>query len=348
MTGSVLGDAAVALLGAALVLLALVDALTTTVNVGAGGGPLTRRLASGLWRGVLAVHRVTRRDAVLTVSGPLLLISAVLVWVTMLWAGWTLLALVHGGIVSSSTRLPAGVADTVYYTGFSLFTLGVGDVVATTPTGRLLSAVASFTGLFVITLAITYLLAVVAAVVQRRALAVQIHALGETPAQMVTGGWDGTAFSSAFEQRLVDLTPSLATTAEQHLAYPVLRYFRSRVREAAMSVALAHLDDMLLLLEHGVATDAAPSAATVQPTRRAVDRFLETVGGTARLPVRAPHPPPLPDQRTLRDAGVPLSPAGTLEAGADATASRRRDLASMVASDGWSWDVTEPTSGGGS
>lgn len=330
-----LRDVTLTLLGTAMVLLVLVDSLTTTVAVGAAGGPLTRRLAAGLWRLLLAVHRVTGRSAVLTVAGPLLLISAVVTWVVLLWSGWTLVALGAWHVVSSPGGEVAGVADTVYYTGFSVVTLGVGDYVATTPAGRVATAVASLTGLSVITLAITYLTSVVSAVVQRRALAVQIRALGVDPGHMVAGGWDGTQFSSAFVQRIVDLAPPLATIAEQHLAYPVLHYFRSSSRASAMPPALADLDDMLLLLAHAVASEARLPAGAVEPTRRVVDRYLETVGLTVHLPDGGQQPPAPPDVAPLRDAGVPLAPGDAVTRAFDDAGRRRGSIASMIAREGW-------------
>lgn len=206
--------------GSAVVLSVALDALATTVTVSGGAGPLTRRVAELLWRGFLRMHR-SSVPSLLQRAGPVLLVTTVLVWVLLLWLGWTLVMLT-AGVVDATTREPAGVADVVYYTGFTIFTLGVGDFVATTSATRVLTAAASFTGVFVITLAITYLISVVAAVVARRALAVQIGTLGSHPAAMVTGGWDGQEFSSAFVQRLVNVTKDLATGAEQHLAYPVL------------------------------------------------------------------------------------------------------------------------------
>ncbi|WP_298458468.1 potassium channel family protein [uncultured Cellulomonas sp.] len=330
-------DVLVGVLGAALVLLVLVDALTTTVTVGGGAGLLTRRVTGVLWRVLLRVHRRDSDSSVLAAAGAVLLIVTVLVWVALLWAGWALVLLSSDSVVNSTTRAPAGVADVVYYAGFTVFTLGVGDFVATTSVTRVLTAAASFTGLFVITLAITYLISVVSAVVARRALAVQIATLGSDPVDMVTGGWDGDQFSSAFVQRLVNLTGALATSAEQHLAYPVLHYFHSSTRVTAAPVAVAHLDEALFLLQEAVQPAAAPEAGTVAPTRRAVDRYLHTVGATSTMPVRVDDPPPAPDLAGLRGAGIPVAGDADFGPAVAAAADRRRTLATMVVNDGWSW-----------
>lgn len=50
-----------------------------------------------------------------------------------------------------------------------------------------------------LTLAITYLVQVVQAVVHKRVLAEQIHALGQDAAGIVAGGWTGNGFSPMFE-----------------------------------------------------------------------------------------------------------------------------------------------------
>ena len=50
-------DAVAVVAGAVLVALAYLDALVTTIVVGEGAGPLTRRLTGVSWRAALRVHR---------------------------------------------------------------------------------------------------------------------------------------------------------------------------------------------------------------------------------------------------------------------------------------------------
>lgn len=323
-------------LGCVLIAGVFLDALTTTLAVSEGAGPVTRRVTGLVWSGLLRLHRQDSNSTFLAVAGPALLVGSVLGWVIGLWAGWTLVFLAGSpGIVQSSTGVAAELPDVMYYAGFTVFTLGVGDFVATNELYRVLTAIASFTGLFLITLAITYLISVVSAVVTRRALAVQINALGASPVDIVLGGWEGDSFSSGFEQHLIGLTGELATTAEQHLAYPVLHYFHSRTPVTAAPVAVAHLDEALLTIQTAVDRAAQPGAATVTPARNAIGRYLRATGVTGGSTTNPE--PPTPDLARLAEAEVPLADPEVRRERLGAESDRRRQLARLVHSDGWTW-----------
>ena len=260
----------------------------------------------------------------------------VLTWVLATWAEWWLVFLGSGSVESAGTGAPAVAADVAYYAGYAVFTLGVGDFVADSPVWRVTTSVASFGGLALVTLAITYVLSVVSAVVSRRALAVQITPLGSTAGEVVTRGWTGASFSPAFTQHLVGLTGPLATAAQQHLAYPVLHYFRSSSPDESAPVAIAVLDDALFLLAAAVDPAVAPERAAVEPARRAIARYIRTVGGTSAPPSDAAPPPP-PSVQPLRCAGIPLRPGAVLEERLAGETEHRRRLQQLVHEAGWSW-----------
>ncbi|MEX2549157.1 MAG: ion channel [Nitriliruptoraceae bacterium] len=173
----------VLLLLAGLVLLAMVayDALATTLSVGAAAGPLTSRLARGWWR--FARRLAGRPDSPVIVSaGPVVLLLTIGVWLGLLWAGWTLVfAADPEAVISTATRAPASGWSRVYFTGFTVFTLGVGDYIPQGQPWEILTAIASVSGLGLVTLAITYLMPVVSSVTARRAQANTIAGMGNTP-----------------------------------------------------------------------------------------------------------------------------------------------------------------------
>ncbi|WP_435769079.1 hypothetical protein [Nocardioides sp. SYSU DS0651] len=319
--------------GALLVVLVFVDALATTLAVSNGAGPLTSTVLAAAWRLALRLHRQDKESSLLTVAGPVILIVTVLTWVGMLWAGWTLVFLGSDAVVTAKNGIPAGPADVVYFTGFTIFTLGTGDFIAASPGWRIGMAAATFSGLFLVTLAITYLISVVSAVVERRALAVQVHGLGDAPSEILAKGWTGEQFGSVFEQQLVSLSTSVAKSAEQHLAYPVLHYFHSSTRRLAAPVALAHLDEALTVIG---AMDARhrlePSA--VDPLRSAVSRYLETASRTASVP-EVDVPPP-PSTAGSAAADLPVDDTSVRRV-AEQEVERRTRLHRLMTSDGWSW-----------
>ncbi|RBY93582.1 hypothetical protein DQ237_17525 [Blastococcus sp. TF02-8] len=323
-------------LGVLLVLAVLVDVLATTLTLGEGAGPITRRVLRVLWRRSLRLRPRGSRSVLLADVGPALLVLTVLLWVAATWIGWWLVFLGSGAVENAGTGAAAGAGDVFYYAGYAVFTLGVGDFVADSPGWRILTAAASFGGLVLVTLAITYLLSVVSAVVSRRALAAQIHALGATAGEVVAGAWTGGRFGPAFVQQLLGLSGPLATVAQQHFAYPVLHYFRSRAPEESAPVAIAVLDDALLLLEAAVEPSVAPDPLAVRQVRRLVARYVQTVSGTS-APGQGERPPPSPSVAPLRAVGIPLGPPARLDDRLVAEAGRRSDLQWLVHGAGWSW-----------
>ena len=98
----------------------------------------------------------------------------------------------------------------------------------------------------------------------------------------------------------------------------------SRQSESTPPLALARLDDALLLLRDGVAPSARLDPAAVEPLRRSLDRCLAAVAVTSAAP-READPSPVPDLAALRAACIPVvadeeftERGGRRRAGADA------------------------------
>ena len=321
-------------LGALLVAVAVADAVVTTLSAGNGGGPLTSRLARLTWTVLRALARGRGESRLLSFAGTAVLLVTVVTWVVLLWAGWALIfASTDAAVVDSTTSAPASVAARIYYAGFVVFTLGVGDFVPGTGTWQIATAAASFLGLFLITLSITYLVSVVSAAVTRRQLARSVHLSGETGADIVLTHWTGEQVSSQFDSLAQTLTAQILQTTQQHLAYPVLHHFHAADETSSAPRALAALDDALLLLSEGIDEQARPSGDTLARLRRAIEHYTATVhsGG------HQPQDPPLPSLAPLRDAGVPVVDDEAFACGYDAHAERRQHLDALVRADAWTW-----------
>lgn len=326
---------ALALTGTAVLAVTLVDAFVTTVSVGAGAGPVTRLATAVLWRPVMARAPRDTGSRALAFAGPVMLVGTIALWVLGLWLGWTLVLLAGDAPVrDATTGAPASVPEIVYYTGFTISTLGVGDYVASTDLARIVSAVAALSGLFVITLGITYVLSVVSAVVARRALAQVVDALGSSPDEIVRRAWDGDRLAAPFVQQVVSVSSALSTSAEQHLAYPVLQYFRARTRGSATPVAVGNLTDAMLVLR---ATSSVPDVeALTAPVLSTVERYTTTVGRVTGEVGDVDVPPP-PELVGTRAAGVPAPTEDALRRTCAAAADVRRALAADARLEGWSW-----------
>jgi hypothetical protein len=324
--------------GLALVAFVLLDATATTLSTTTRAGPMTRAVTTAVWRLGLAAHRRRKAHGPLTAVGPLLLLTGLLQWLALLWAGWTMVfASSRDAVLLAQTGEEARLVDRVYFAGMNLFSLGTGDAVAATPAWRVASVVATATGLFVLTLSLSYFVSVIASATDRRILASRLGALGESPQEIVANAWNGTGFSRELPGVLTALSEPVVRLAEQHVTYHVLHYFHAREPTRSVLVGLARLDEALTLLGHAVHPDVRPDPVLTAYTRANVTRVIDVIGAVHRI-VAPEDSPPAPDVAALAAAGVPLGDPRDLAAALDRLADRRRQIGALVASDGWTWD----------
>ena len=213
-------------LGCAVLAVVTLDQLSTILGTGEGHGVVTPRLHRLIWR-VLCLVRCGssgRRTPVAWI-GPTLLLVGPALWIVGLWAGWTLIfAADPDAVLSSQTAQPVPTGSRAYFAGFSVSTLGVGDVVPGPGWWQPAAVLASLMGLTMITLSITYLVPVVRAATSRRRTARSICAalsLADHGDEAVAAGLD----------RLAD---TFDEVAEQHRTYHVLRYFTATSPDASL------------------------------------------------------------------------------------------------------------------
>ena len=323
------------LAGAALILLVAYDAIATTLSIGAGAGPITSRITAGWWR--LARRLAGRADSPIIVSaGPVVVLLTIGVWLAMLWAGWTLVfAADADAVITSSSRDAASGWSRVYFTGFTVFTLGVGDYIPNGRVWEVLTAVAVVSGLGLTTLAITYLVPIVNAVTSRRVQANTIAGLGDTPQDIVISGLGDHPFAY-LEHRLRALSDSLMQTAEQHLSYPVLHYFHSGEHHVDLRTQAYRLDEAITLLQHGVSQQVRPHPAALDAVRHAITQLVHRATTAAS---EGDLPPP-PDLEPLRRAGVPTVDDQAFHQAVAQLADHRRRLAQFANES--LWPVTTP------
>ena len=242
-----------AVFGALLLGLCFYD-LVITVIAPRGSGPLTDlicRLVSPLER------RLTTGS-----TGWLCLVAVATAWPFLLWLGWWFIFLLEpGSVVRSQTNEVTNSLEKLYFVGYCLSTLGLGDYIPTSDRWRIVTNLVSFSGLGSITLAITYILPVLSAATEKRQLADILHDL--FPSQTSTDGPD-----RLFERLDNTVWPQLNLHTERHLAYPILHNFSTRKKENSLALGLLKMHESLRSL--------SPNAP-VRNLLSALDRFLATI-----------------------------------------------------------------------
>jgi hypothetical protein len=311
-------------LGAAMALFVMTDAVRTTINLADRPGPMARTVVAAGRRLVRVLPRRARATA-----GLALTLAVVVSWTLGLWLAWGIALLDPAvEIVRASDGAQLGVLETFYIAGFSVFTLGTGDVVAASNAGRYVSVVAGGTGLFTVTLEVTYLLSLTRAAAHERSTARKAYAFGGDVGTILRNAAREGSFR-AIEPLVFQVASDVSRLAEQHRTFPVLHDVLPRERSLALGPSLLALSDALDVMHHAVADEHAVGVLAYRQCSEAMDGLIVRLPSSDREPAAPPRGDVL---ALLRSAGcepvreIPDDPA---------IAERRRGLYALATEEGW-------------
>ncbi|MDQ3043290.1 MAG: potassium channel family protein, partial [Acidobacteriota bacterium] len=218
-------------LGGGLLALVFYDVYATILRATKRPGPISENVNRGLW---WAATRSTKnlsrrwRHRLLTAVGPLLLPFLIALLLVFLITGFALVFLPHlAADFKQDERETGNLLEAVYFSGITLLTVGFGDIVPLTGATRMLVLLEGASGIFVISLGVTYLLTVYGALERKRAVALAFY-------HQAKQGADVASFITVHfaRGRFYDLTDTLKTATrdlqellETHLEHPVIHYF---------------------------------------------------------------------------------------------------------------------------
>ena len=253
------------LIGILLISIVLLDAFETIV--------LPRRVARRL-RLARLVIRVTwklwssparghwrsgeRREIYLSFYGPFALLLLIGVWATGLIGGFALLMWSLGAQMVSIGG-GAGFGTTLYGTGTTFLTLGLGDVLPHTVLGRILVVLEAGIGFAFLALIISYMPVLYQAFSQREVNVSLLDARAGSPpsAGELLRRHVGEDFASALAQVLLEWERWSAELLESHLSYPLLAYYRSQHEQQSWLAGLTTILDVASLVMVGI--EGAPT-----------------------------------------------------------------------------------------
>jgi hypothetical protein len=272
------------LIGAAVMLLFLADLFLTVLYARAGTGLIAPRWTRLMWAIIHCVAKLmgTQRGTLLSLAGPLIVVSLIGFWAIGLTLGAALMIQPELGVAirPSTGTSPTDYVTAILVAGNSLSIVGGGDSSPQTTPTRLLFLVNSLIGASVLSLVLSYLVQVYAGLRERNALALVVDLMTDTTgdaavmlARLIPQGDPSNATSE-----LGNLVRSLAATKEAHHFYPLLFYFRFEEPRYAVSRFCFVLLDAATLIEtaldqrrYGSFIASAPVAAVGQGARMLLD-----------------------------------------------------------------------------
>ncbi|MFO7978793.1 MAG: hypothetical protein R6U64_09050 [Bacteroidales bacterium] len=318
--------------GILVIIMISLDILTTTLRL-EGGGFVSNGISKFIWKIFFFAGSGNGRSQLLQYAGVTILVMLFIIWSFFLWMGYSLIFLSsYGSVVDTSTELPENWIGTIYYVGYTVSSLGIGDVKTGSDTWRIVSNIMSINGLFFLSLAISYYIPVLGAVIKQRTLASQVWQMGTNPSEILRNGWNGENFGILYQQ-FQNMESLILQHVQNHLAYPIIGYFHSTLPKYSSRRNLVVLDEAITIARV-LELEKPDKVVYWDSIRKSLDSYVAESRSLFN-----PGTPEAPDfdyhnHLELKGLNVP-SPDRQELAQLD---ERRSVLKEIARNDGWSWD----------
>ncbi|WP_080146012.1 ion channel [Marinilactibacillus piezotolerans] len=322
------------IIGFVIIIFTIVDLIWTTLWVDGGAGPLSKGLANTIWKFFNKLGQ--KNPEYFDFIGPVTLTMTLISWSVLIWLGF---AIFFSGDPTSITNTsspdsPIRWYEQLYYTGFTLFTLGVGDYSPKAGFWQIVTTLNSAIGILFLTLCASYIISVIDSVVQKRSLATSISSLGKNCVEIVENTWNGRDFHN-IDLVLVDVSAKISALTQQHHAYPLLHFYHSRKADESASVAIATLEDTLIILLYGLKEENLANDLLIKSTKSSIGTYMDTL--TEAFVNPADEVPPIPEFSISDKEEMPLVLDHELEIIFQEHSDRRRKLLGAVQIDHQNW-----------
>lgn len=230
--------------GSVLLITIIYDFFFTTLST-SGAGFISRGISYFSYKIIQFCTRIFGRKAY-SYSGLIVNLSIFFTWLIAVWIGLFLLYSSNPEAITNSQGKMANSIERLYFTGYVLSTLGMGNFYPTTVNFEILSSIFSFFGFIFFTSSITYFLSVSSAVINKRTLSRSIERLGKTPEKIAATLLEINK-SYAYQQ-LSNFQMRLDTHVVNHQAYPVVNYYSHPEPVNCLGLNIVRLDEAVSIL----------------------------------------------------------------------------------------------------
>lgn len=295
-----------------------------------GAGPFTRFWSQKLWNGLLRIHKRRQIHGLLSLTGPLVLVVTILLWYFLLGlAVFMILVTSPASVVDSTTGEQATLPEKLYFVSTTISSLGYGDWVPASFPWTFLSTLATLAGTVILTISLSYVLAVLGAAIDRRSLAQGVFSMGSNVKEIIEAAQLGDPGNS-LKPYVLTLSSQVTHQGLRHLAYPVLKYFHATKAELSPVRAVLLLSDAVFVMDH-LPDQQRPPAGVSRTLRSSISSFADlTHTGLTDKPERCEGGL----LETARLCGVELG-EDDLQQALEAYLPLRTELVALCREDGW-------------
>lgn len=245
-------------------------------------------------------------------------------WVILAWLGLFLLYSSNPEMITNSSGRVANSWERLYFTGYTLSTLGIGNFKPVSGVFEIITSLFSFFGFVFFTSSMTYFISVSSAVVTKRTLVKSIYNLGKNPEEIAQNILE--LDSSYSYQQFLALQEMVDRHSVNHHAYPVVHFYTQAKAKDCLSLNLARLDESLSILLGS--DEAGKLEKELQPVRTAITNFIQTLDEKFSRS--------LPEVNNSVDPSF-FSYSEKVRQSSDLT-NRRQTLQRLLKSEGFSWE----------
>lgn len=315
------------ILGIILLAIGLFDFFYTTLSASYSSfiSPTVSRLVHKI---ILIAAKKFGRN-VFSISGLVINLIIITVWIVTIWAGLYFLFTYDAQAIVDSAGNIANSGERLYFTGFVLSTLGIGDFKPVSHFSQILTSGFSFFGFIFFTTAMTYLISVYSAVINKRHLALAIRNLGNSPEELIRTLHN--AHPTFIYSQIISLQLKIDLVNEQYQAYPLIHYYHNADIDSSFALNITKLDEALTIM---LSKAHSPHHREIQFLKISMDALIKKFGDfhkVVNLKMAI-------EDITWKHLGHSLEIAGKELAENPEVVERRKILSSMLLHEALTWN----------
>ena len=310
------------ILGFIILLLAIHDFFYTTLSA-SGGGFISENVAI-LSDRIIQFGASTFGRKAYDYHGLFVNLMILFVWLLLIWLGLFMVYSSNPEAITNSSGRAAYNWERLYFTGYILSTLGMGNFKPVSPFFEVVTSCFSFFGFIFFTSSMTYFLSVSSAVVRKRTLAKSINNLGNQP-EIIANKL--LSLDSSFSYQQVHTLQELVDQhSVSHQAYPVVHYYSRSEEKDCFSINISRLDEALSIIVYS--NKGENLQEEIGLLRAAISNFLQNLDKNFSRSL--PNIEKQIDEQEI--------PSYINEIDSNNLNERRRILKSLLKSEGFSWN----------